>query len=123
MTKNQTKRLEIKNNKKYFIKYFFGPLWGAAILKVIFGFLLLEISNIFLAMNHDYYDQYHYFGWPLAYKESWAHRMCLDMCDHFTLSAFLIDVIFWYLISCLLIFVTFLLFKHLRNTYRKKQEN
>lgn len=90
-----------------FIKQFFGPTWKSAIIKIVVGFLLFTAVDIIYALKRqlEFVADYNTSGWPLQYF--WATGLNdQGSAPHgYYPLALIFDIVFWYLILCLIIFL------------------
>jgi hypothetical protein len=84
------------------IKQFFGPTWKNAIIKVIVAITLLFVVTFIIAMSLPDLDEWGY-GWPLHFLEVFGPD---ETRYSFNLFFLIIDILFWYLVVCLVYFYT-----------------
>jgi len=87
-----------------FIKQFFGPSWKSAIIKILLGFVLFVIVTFIHAVTWPGVN-YWASGWPLHFSESWELCPPGVVCHSSNTLALMFDIVFWYVILCLIIFV------------------
>ena len=92
------------------IKQFFGVSWKGIITKIIFGLILFVIATFIHAITWSVVD-YWASGWPFHFSESWGPCSSEGVCHNSNTLALIADLILWYFVLCLVIFV----FRKMRN--------
>ena len=87
-----------------FIKQFLGPSWKIAIIKIVLGILLFIVVTFIHTITWPVVDYWAY-GWPLHFSESWGPCFLGEVCYNRNTFALVFDIVFWYLILCLIIFL------------------
>ena len=85
-----------------FVKQFFGPSWKSAIIKIVLGIILFVVITFIHAITWSVAD-YWASGWPLHFSESWGPCPPGEVCHSSNTFALVFDIVFWYLILCLII--------------------
>ena len=92
--------MTIKEN----LKQFFGPTWKSGIVKIVLGVVLFYLVDFIHALTWPVVD-YWASGWPLYYSESWGPCPPGAVCYKNNIFALIFDVVFWYLVLCVAVFV------------------
>lgn len=102
------------------IKLFLGLSWKSVIAKIIFGFILFVVVTFIHAITWPVVD-YWASGWPFHFSESWGPCPPGGVCNSSNTFALIADIVLWYLVLCLVIFV----FKKIKNRkeFAAKKQN
>ncbi len=93
------------------IKQFFGLSWKGIITRIVLGIILFIIVTYIHSATWLVQD-YQGFGWPFYFYESWGPcPPTTSVCHASNLLALIADVVIWYFVLCLVVFV----FKKIKN--------
>ncbi len=87
-----------------YLKGFFGPGRKDVVAKIIMGLLLFLLVTYIYSATWQVAD-YWAVGWPLHFSETWGPCFGDAVCERSNYFALAFDIVFWYLVFCLIDFV------------------